>query len=91
MPAYRFKITTKIDVKSRDDVASKLRENFPKYYGHEFNLFGGTTIFCFRNEISDDLSLDFQIEKANDDLKRLVNWFEGKYRIDVVKSEKQRW
>jgi hypothetical protein len=91
MAIYRFKIATKIEVKRRDEIISQLRRDFSKYYGHEFNLFGGITTFCFRNEVSDDLSLDFQIEKVNDDLKRLVNWFESKYRIGILKSQKEKW
>ncbi len=84
-------MATKIEIKKRDEIIPQLRGDFSKYYGHEFNLFDGVTTFCFRNEVSDDLSLDFQIEKVNEDLERLVNWFESKYRVDILKSTKEKW
>lgn len=91
MAIYRFKIIAKIDVKKRDEIIHQLKKDFSKYYGHEFNLFGGTTTLCFRNEVCDNLSIDFQLEKVNSDLSRLINWLESKYRINVLKSEKQKW
>jgi hypothetical protein len=90
--SYDINAVTNISRDKLDFISKDLKE-FKKFYGYSYRKGKDTSraTLRFRLEIIGDYDIHQQTELVNDSIKRLKNWLESKYRIDILEITKQRF
>jgi len=88
----RYDITAvAIIQRDRLNVITKNLREFKKFYGYSHRKPTNRTTLSFRLQVIGDYDIHQQTELVNDSIKRLKNWLESKYRIDILEITKQRF
>tara|TARA_R110000744_G_scaffold7342_1_gene25245 strand:+ start:632 stop:907 length:276 start_codon:yes stop_codon:yes gene_type:complete len=77
--------------RDRLEVISKDLKGFQKFYGYTHRKPTNRTTLRFRLEVIGDYDIHQRTELVNDAVKRLKNWLESKYRIDILEITKVRF
>lgn len=89
---YDINAVTNISRERLDEISKDLK-GFQKFYGYTMRMGKNTSraTLRFRLEVIGDYDTHQRTELVNDAVKRLKNWLESKYRIDILEITKERF